>query len=141
MLYLRNDTSVRELRMKLTERKRNDLILVAILIIIPAIIFTADYFNRINQPAGSVVISIAGVLYTEVPLDENIEIRVESNLGVNLIKIEDGSVRIIEATCPDRLCISHSPIQQTGEQIVCLPNKVVVEIKRKDDRDIDSLSE
>lgn len=141
MLYLRNDTSVRELRMKLTERKRNDLILVAILIIIPAIIFTADYFNRINQPAGSVVISIAGVLYTEVPLDENIEIRVESNLGVNLIRIEDGSVRIIDATCPYRLCISHSPIQQTGEQIVCLPNKVVVEIKRKDDRDIDSLSE
>ena len=36
------------------------------------------------------------------------------------------------ADCPDQLCIHQGPIHIQGETIVCLPNRVVVEITGND---------
>ena len=44
-------------------------------------------------------------------------------------KIKDGKVTMISAQCPDQLCRKQGPVFRPGETIVCLPNKVVLEIK------------
>ena len=36
---------------------------------------------------------------------------------------------MISAQCPDQLCRKQGPVFRPGETIVCLPNKVVLEIK------------
>ena len=33
-----------------------------------------------------------------------------------------------KADCPDQICRNHAAISQTGETIVCLPHKAVIEI-------------
>lgn len=48
--------------------------------------------------------------------------------GTNTIVIEDGAVYIKDATCKNRICINTGKISKKGESIVCLPNKVIVEI-------------
>lgn len=56
--------------------------------------------------------------------------------GENILVIEDGKAYIKEADCPDKLCIKQGKIQKVGQSLICLPNKVVVEVismEQKDD--------
>ena len=45
----------------------------------------------------------------------------------NVCEIRDGQVRMIEADCPDQLCIKQGAFGADGGMIVCLPNRVVIE--------------
>jgi len=49
--------------------------------------------------------------------------------GTNTIRIEKGVVDMIHAECKNQLCVNQRPIQNVGEQIVCLPEKIVVQIE------------
>lgn len=51
----------------------------------------------------------------------------------NIVLVENGQISIIEADCPDKLCIKQGAIQNGARPIVCLPNNVV--IKLTDDED------
>ena len=65
-------------------------------------------------------------------------IPVETKYGYNLIEIGDEQVRVIEADCPDKIDVKQGYISKIGETIVCLPNKLVVEIKGiENDSDLD----
>lgn len=47
----------------------------------------------------------------------------------NLISIIDGKVTMEAADCRDQICVHHKPIMSERESIICLPHKLVVEIK------------
>ena len=47
---------------------------------------------------------------------------------------------MIEADCPDQLCVHQKAISKDRETIVCLPNKVVVEVKSKTESEFDSIA-
>lgn len=72
--------------------------------------------------------------------DYETEFKVEADSGFNTIHIEDGKVWIHEATCPDKICLHQGKISNDGEVIVCLPNRLMVQIKdsteTEDDVDI-----
>ncbi|MBQ4526896.1 MAG: NusG domain II-containing protein [Clostridia bacterium] len=46
----------------------------------------------------------------------------------NIILVEKGQISIVEADCPDKLCIKQGAIQDGARPIVCLPNNVVIKI-------------
>lgn len=46
----------------------------------------------------------------------------------NVLLCLNGEVRMIESSCPDQICVHHSGICMAGENIICLPHKIVVEI-------------
>ncbi len=48
--------------------------------------------------------------------------------GGNILEISDGRARIVEATCPDELCVKMGWIRFSGQSIVCLPHRLVVKI-------------
>ena len=64
------------------------------------------------------------VLY-ELSIYENKVIELEGNT----VEIKNGKVDVINATCKNQICVKHKIIDEKGESIVCLPNRVVVEIK------------
>lgn len=47
----------------------------------------------------------------------------------NLIEVKNQQIRIKTASCPDQRCVKQRRISKEGETIVCLPHKLVVEIK------------
>ena len=49
--------------------------------------------------------------------------------GSNTVVIENGTVYMKDADCPDKLCEKTGKISKNGETIVCLPHRVVVEIQ------------
>ena len=52
----------------------------------------------------------------------------DDDLGSNTLVIEDGKAHISDADCGDHTCIHTGRISREGEQIVCLPHKLVIEI-------------
>ena len=48
-------------------------------------------------------------------------------LDGNTILVEPGAVCMQSASCPDKLCIKQGTLHSVG-RIVCLPNRVVIEI-------------
>lgn len=64
------------------------------------------------------------------PLDQDRSLVFESENGLrNVVTIRDGAVFMEEATCPDQVCVRHAPTSQTADPIVCLPNRLVVEVQ------------
>lgn len=81
-----------------------------------------------QETGGTVQIIRDGQVEETFPLSENRTLRYETDHGYNVVVIENGTVRISEASCADQICVHHGPTNQTADPIVCLPNKLVVKV-------------
>ena len=82
-----------------------------------------------RQTGGMVQITQNGTVVGTYPLDQDTTLRVDSdNGGYNLVVIENHTVRVAEASCPDQVCVRHGATDQTADPIACLPNGLVVEV-------------
>ena len=50
------------------------------------------------------------------------------DLGTNTVYVEGDGVSMQSADCPDKLCIKQGKIKNSSRSIVCLPNRIVIEI-------------
>lgn len=106
-----------------------------IALIIAAVIFLVLWLIPKPQ-GGTVIISLNGEVYREVPLNENSVIPIETDFGKNTVVIEKGEAFIIHSDCPDRLC-EKDRISKSGESIVCLPNRLSVTIEGGNKKEVD----
>ena len=109
-----------------TVRRRHDILFIAVLLFLCAAAALGLYVFR--EDGDTVTVSIDGQLYAEYPLTEDHVVELISDGGFNRLVIEDGYAYVEEASCPDGICSSHSPIGHNGESIICLPNKIMVEV-------------
>lgn len=64
------------------------------------------------------------------------EIRVDTGQGeYNIVRISSEGVAVIDANCPDKLCVGSPAIKVPGQSIVCIPHKIVVRIIGKSQGD------
>lgn len=47
----------------------------------------------------------------------------------NTILVENGKISMSKASCPDKICVNTGSVTSSFLPIVCLPNKVVIQIK------------
>ena len=121
------------------KKLKNDIILVVVVLIVAAAgIFLLNHFKTDGVYA---VVKIDGVETARYPLSQNIEKVIETgDNGKNTLVIKNGKAFIEDANCPDKICEGHNKISYTGETIVCLPHKVVIEIVADDtSEDLDAV--
>ncbi|MFV0561135.1 MAG: NusG domain II-containing protein [Enterococcus sp.] len=63
----------------------------------------------------------------------------DSDGDFNLIEVSSDKIRIKEADCGDQVCVRRGWASKNGDTIVCLPHKLVIEIKSLNGSDDDSL--
>ncbi len=61
--------------------------------------------------------------------NEDLDINKTIDTETNTVIIKDGVVYISDASCKNQVCVNTGKISKKGESIICLPNKVIVEIK------------
>ena len=106
---------------------KKDVIFIIVLLAITMMIFI---FMRISRDTGyNVKITADGKTVKTLSLDKDAEYVFESDKGYNIVIIKDGGVCVKEADCPDKICVNHKKISKVGEAIICLPHKLVVEIR------------
>lgn len=135
----------------LKDKKTSCLTLVVLGILLLAI---AALWIQMRTSARDQAISRTAVLYQDgkvlrrIPLTEGSEetFTIEgSGGGFNTIRIADGKIGIIDADCPDQLCVKMGMISSTAYPISCLPHRLVIQIEddtaNKEDPPIDAITQ
>jgi hypothetical protein len=102
-------------------------ILAATVVVTVIIIFLAG--PREDAADARVHITAEGAEYAVVPLGEDRTINVPGPLGTTIVEIRDGRVRVLDSPCPNKTCVSQGWVEEPGETIVCLPNRVSITVK------------
>lgn len=65
---------------------------------------------------------------------------VATALGNLRLAYGEGSVRVAEAPCPNRICLRSGAVSRKGAVLTCLPAKVRVEIAGGHEREVDAVT-
>ena len=120
---------------------KNDLIMIGMLLACSAVMVAVLFFTKTK--GANVVVSIDSVKTYSFPLNEDLEYEIEGyNGGKNMLVIEGGEAFLKDASCPDHLCIHMGKIKNVGQSIICLPNRVVIEIEdeKNSQQEFDTIS-
>ena len=104
-------------------KKRDFILIGAILVVIIAVLLV---IQLTKEDGAYVAVKVNGQEVAQYSLSVNGEY--ELNGGTNILRIEDGKAYLIDANCPDHLCVNQGKIWRTGETITCLPNRLTVTV-------------
>ena len=106
------------------KRRWGDIILIVVLLNAALVLFRLFIWNQ-DSGAG-VVVAVDGKEIARYSLTQ--EGTYELNGGTNTLVIEDGKAFLIQADCPDHLCVKQGKINGAGQVITCLPNRLTVTV-------------
>ena len=112
------------------------LVLIFTLSIIGVFVFSA-YGNQ--RDAREVIITAPDQSWV-FPVSEDNHVHIDGELGTMEIEIADGKVRVISSPCREKICIQTGRISKAGSWIACIPNRVFIQIKGKDESETDATS-
>lgn len=115
-----------------TRMTRGDF-LAALSILVLAAVLTLALIPRGKQGLTVQVIRDGEVLLSRSlkELTGPVEIPVEGDYGL-VLELSENSVRVKETACPGQDCRHMGAITKAGQQIVCLPNRLVVTLQGDD---------
>ena len=99
---------------------------IAILAALLLLCLGLSFLSLGGKDAARAQITSNGRLIRIVDLSVNQEFTVETEDGYNLVTVKDGKIAVTEASCPDHYCMARG-FCSGGTQIVCLPNRLVIE--------------
>lgn len=88
-----------------------------------------------TMPAPGTVANVyrEGVSLYSVDLSlvtEPYEFTLTDERGTNVIRVEPGRIAVIDADCPDRVCVEAGWLSDSASPIVCLPHRLVIRIEK-----------
>ena len=119
---------------------RADLVVI-FLIVGVSIFFIAG--NFLKQAAGASGPRRA-LVYHDKELLKTLDLGRDGTVSVlngrMTIEVREGRVRVLEADCPQHVCVLAGWKKAAGETIVCVPNRLLIEIKADKPSMIDAVA-
>ena len=104
--------------------KKKDFILIGAIVAVIAIAILV--LSLTKKDGDYVIVRINGNEVAKYSLSQDGEY--ELNGGTNVLRIENGKAYLVSANCPDHLCVKQGKVDQSGETITCLPNRLTVTV-------------
>lgn len=123
--------------------KKLDIIIIVVLLLlsfVPTIILGTlnnKDFNAIYAEVSVASKVIEKIYFKDLEKEESFTI--ETEYGKNIIHASKEGLYMEDADCPDGVCLRDGMITKVGQSLVCLPHKLIIEIKGEmveDDDDI-----
>lgn len=115
--------------------KKNDWILLGVICAAAGFLFLWRFLQP-SPKSAEIEIKVDGNLQGTYSLWEDQEITIGKT---NVLVISGGKAKMQSAQCPDQICVRQTAISKKGETIVCLPNKVIVEVTEGTKADLDGV--
>ena len=114
--------------------KRACLTTVGILLILAFCVLALVLRQNAGKAAAyTACVYLDGRLLQSIPLDQVTETRRftvdAADGGYNIVEVSPGGIAIAEADCPDQICVNTAPVGESHELIVCMPNRITVEVQ------------
>ena len=108
-----------------------DCVIIAVIVTVIGFFL---YRYVLTRPAGIKVEITAQTYKGSFPLDADRILEVEGPLGITRIVVKDGEVWVEDSPCREKICIKMGHKKRVGEQVVCIPNRVLVEVVGESER-------
>ncbi len=119
---------------------RGDRVIFLLILVgsIIALLFLGLLFS--GEKGTMALVEVDGQEYGRYSLEEKETktLAIRTEFGYNRIVIEDGKLWVSESDCPDGLEIRDGVIKNSGDMLVCLPNRLVIRILGR--KDVDGLA-
>ncbi|PLX34180.1 MAG: hypothetical protein C0604_02130 [Clostridiales bacterium] len=118
--------------------KKMDFIIIILLLVFSAVsLFALGIYRERPVDIRLVEIKVDGAVYESFEWTEGLEkeIRIDTRFGSNIIVVDGEGLRMEYSDCHDQVCVRDGTINSPGEILVCLPHRLIVEIKGKRDGD------
>jgi len=112
--------------------KKSDITVIVIVFAVAAIIMLGGYVRSLALAGDTKLadVYVDGELKKSIPITkEETSVEMDTDYGKNIIKVHDDGVEIIDADCPDKLCTGFGFKSAPGDQIVCLPHHLYIEVR------------
>lgn len=90
---------------------------------------------RAGGKAEVAFVKVYDQVVERLTLEKDHKLSVTGRLGETVIEVKDGRVRVLESPGPQQICVNRGWISRPGEAIICLPNRVIIEIPGRSDYD------
>jgi hypothetical protein len=113
--------------------KRSDRITAVVILTAVALVVVS--WIIMHRTRGTVaVVRVDGKVVATVDLTsrEPQTLHITGSLGPLVIVADGkGSIRVTESTCTDHICVHTVPARSPGDQVICVPNRMVITIEGK----------
>ncbi|HOP99254.1 MAG TPA: NusG domain II-containing protein [Acetivibrio clariflavus] len=113
--------------------KKGDIVLIGIIgvAIVISSVFVLQYKRVDNGTHKIAVIKVKDKVVKSIDLSsvtepQRIEISGEYN---QVVLVENGRIRFLEAECPDKVCVNTGWLSDKGDMAVCIPNSTMIKIE------------
>jgi hypothetical protein len=86
-------------------------------------------------PGHAALVHVENKVVATLRLDKATELSVWGPLGETIVEVSEGKVRIKSDPGPQQRCVLQGWISRAGEALVCLPNRVLIQIPGEPDFD------
>ena len=128
-------TNMKEKKKRRMSKK--DWVLIVVILCVAGLAFLLHEVIG-AEGAGSVTVKVNGKIEGVYSLAEDREIKI--NGGSNVLVIKNHEADMVDANCPDKLCVNQKPVSKNHESIICLPNKIVLKIVDGEEAELDAVT-
>ena len=109
---------------------KKDIILIIIILIFSTLIFI--YYKLNNNEVENAIVYHKKDIILNIDLNINNTYQVEGDNGIVKIEVNNKRIKVIEENSPYHLCSKQGYISRPNESIICLPNRIIIEIPSND---------
>ena len=115
---------------------RNDLILIASLVVVIIASFLAVFLTRKKNNLVAKIYVQNELKYTiDLDKQEDTEFIIQGAKGIVIVAIKNHSIGVVEAECPHQDCVHTGFIKESNRPIICAFNQVYIIIEGTSDYD------
>ena len=110
---------------------RKDFLFIGAFLLLGGTLLAYTYMGK--HDSAQISVRVDGVCVKTYSLEDTVTYTIVGKGGNNVLHIDNEAAWLSEADCPDQICVNTGKIKYAGQSIICLPHKVVVEIKEAED--------
>ena len=105
---------------------------ILILCLLSLSIVSGVVLKRAYKEAKYCIISVDGRDTYKLLLSKPQTMKIKGAIGESIVEIKDRNVRMVDSSCPLKICTHQGKIKSSGETIICVPNRVMIRIAGKE---------
>ncbi len=95
-----------------------------------AVLIIQPWGTKPSGRASEVIVEVNGEEVMRLPLTEDVhDYEVEGYEGTSYFQLEGYEVRMVDSACRDKICVHQGFVSESGNAVVCLPNRVVLRLE------------
>jgi hypothetical protein len=121
---------------------KSDKLLIGLVLALAIFSYLIYFMLYQGDSSLTAKIMVDGSIFTEIDLHHPIPnhcINIPGPLGTSIAEVKPGAIRMRSSPCSDHYCMETGWINRPGAVIVCVPNRIVIEIT-PDKNSIDTIA-